>query len=204
MKNPKLSIIIVIMAIAVNIISTLCGIFIWLYDDMLPTSKYSFTCIILGVVGVSVYFFLKLIQSNEAEKNQGIIKKKDDLINTLTVQITDKDKRISELTAEVLAKKDLPEDIRKLQYKCEALESYRNSFPYEVAEGYVIYHIIRLELTATYSRWLIGGIFEDELWSFAIMRSADQKYKEMLRLVSSTEKPEDLKELEQSENLFWE
>ena len=70
--------------------------------------------------------------------------------------------------------------------------------------GTSIYYIIRLELTATYSKWLIGGIFEDELWSFAIMRSADQKYKEMLRLVSSTEKPEDLMELEQSENLFWE
>ena len=52
MKTPKLSILAIIAAIAVNIISTLCGIFIWQCDDMLPTSKYSFTCIILGVVGV--------------------------------------------------------------------------------------------------------------------------------------------------------
>lgn len=204
MKTPKLSILAIITAIAVNIISTLCGIVIWQCDDMLPTSKYSFTCIILGVVGVSVYFFIRLLQSNEANKNLSIIEKKDELINTLSKQIADKDSRISELVAEVVSKKDLPEDIKNLQSKCEALENYRSSFPYKVAEGYVIYNIIRLELTATYSKWLIVGIFEEELWSYPIMRPAEQKYKEMLRLVSSTNEPEDLKELEQSENLFWE
>jgi len=204
MKTPKLSILAIITAIAVNIISTLCGIFVWQCDDMLPTSKYSFTCIILGVVGVSVYFFIRLLQSNEANKNLSIIEKKDELINTLSKQIEDKDSRISELVAEVVSKKDLPEDIKNLQSKCEALENYRSSFPYKVAEGYVIYNIIRLELTATYSKWLIVGIFEEELWSYPIMRPAEQKYKEMLRLVSSTKEPEDLKKLEQSENLFWE
>lgn len=204
MKTPKLSILAIITAIAVNIISTLCGIFVWQCDDILPTSKYSFTCIILGVVGVSVYFFIRLLQSNEANKNLSIIEKKDELINTLSKQIADKDSRISELVAEVISKKDLPEDIKNLQSKCEALENYRSSFPYKVAEGYVIYNIIRLELTATYSKWLIVGIFEEELWSYPIMRPAEQKYKEMLRLVSSTKEPEDLKELEQSENLFWE
>ena len=204
MKTPKLSILAIITAIAVNIISTLCGIFVWQCDDMLPTSKYSFTCIILGVVGVSVYFFIRLLQSNEANKNLSIIEKKDELINTLSKQIADKDSRISELVAEVISKKDLPEDIKNLQSKCEALENYRSSFPYKVAEGYVIYNIIRLELTATYSKWLIVGIFEEELWSYPIMRPAEQKYKEMLRLVSSTKEPEDLKELEQRENLFWE
>ena len=204
MKTPKLSILAIITAIAVNIISTLCGIFVWQCDDMLPTSKYSFTCIILGVVGVSVYFFIRLLQSNEANKNLSIIEKKDELINTLSKQIEDKDSGISELVAEVVSKKDLPEDIKNLQSKCEALENYRSSFPYKVAEGYVIYNIIRLELTATYSKWLIVGIFEEELWSYPIMRPAEQKYKEMLRLVSSTKEPEDLKELEQSENLFWE
>ena len=204
MKTPKLSIFAIITAIAVNIISTLCGIFVWQCDDMLPTSKYSFTCIILGVVGVSVYFFIRLLQSNEANKNLSIIEKKDELINTLSKQIADKDSRISELMAEVISKKDLPEDIKNLQNKCEALENFRSSFPYKVAEGYVIYNIIRLELTATYSKWLIVGIFEEELWSYPIMRPAEQKYKEMLRLVSSTKEPEDLKELEQSENLFWE
>ena len=204
MKTPKLSILAIFTAVAVNIISTLCGIFIWQYDDMLPTSKYSFTCIILGVVGVSVYFFIRFLQSNEANKSLSIIEKKDELINTLSKQIADKDNRISELVAEVISKKDLPEDIKNLQSKCEALENYRSSFPYKVAEGYVIYNIIRLELTATYSKWLIVGIFEEELWSYPIMRPAEQKYKEMLRLVSSTKEPEDLKELEQSENLFWE
>ena len=204
MKTHKLSILIVITAIAVNIISTLCGIFIWQCEDMLPTSKYSFTCIILGAVGFSVYFFLRLFQSNEAEKNQDIIDKKDELINTLSKQIADKDSRISELVVEVFSKKDLSEDILKLQNKCEALENYRSSFPYKIAEGYVIYNIIRLELTATYSKWLIVGIFEDDLWSYPIMRPAEQKYKEMLRLISSTKEPEDIKELEQSENLFWE
>ena len=204
MKPLKTMTFTIITAIAVNVISTLCGIFVWLCDDMLPTSKYSFTCLILGIVGVAIYYFLKAFQLNEAEKSKEIIKDKDELIKTLSAQLKDKDNKISELVAEVASKKNLPEDIINLQNKCEALENFRSSFPYKIAEGYVIYYIIRLELTATYSKWLIGGIFEDELWSFAIMRSPDQKYKEMLRLVSSSKEPEDLKELEQSENLFWE
>ena len=204
MKTPKLSIIVIITAIAINIICTLCGVFIWHCDDMLPTSKFSFTCLILGTVGVTIYFLIKLFQANETQKNKDTIADKNALIDALGTQISEKDKKITELTAELLSKKDLPEDIRNLQYKCETLENFRSSFPYKVADGYVIYNIIRENLTAIYSRWLIVGVFEDELWSLAVTRPADQKYKEMLRLVSSTEKPEDLKELELSENLFWE
>ena len=204
MKTPKLSIIVIITAIAINIICTLCGVFVWHCDDMLPTSKFSFTCLILGTVGVTIYFLIKLFQTNETQKNKDTIADKNALIDALGTQISEKDKKITELTAELLSKKDLPEDIRNLQYKCETLENFRSSFPYKVADGYVIYNIIRENLTAIYSRWLIVGVFEDELWSLAVTRPADQKYKEMLRLVSSTEKPEDLKELELSENLFWE
>lgn len=204
MKTPKLSMLAIITAIAVNVISTLCGIMIWQCESMLLSSKYSFTCIVLGVVGVSVYFFIRLVQSNEENSNRSIIDKKDDLINTLSTQMKEKDERISELMADLLEKKNLPEDILKLQEKCEALENYRSSFPYKVADGYIIYNIIRLELTATHSKWFIVGIFEEELWAYPINRPADQKYKEMLRLVSSTKEPNDLKELEQGENLFWE
>ena len=204
MKPLKTMTFTIITAIAVNIISTLCGIFVWLCDDMLPTSKYSFTCIILGVVGVAIYYFLKVFQSNEAEKSKEIIKDKDDLINTLSAQLKDKDNKISVLEAEVTAKKNLPEDIINLQNKCDALENFRNSFPYKIAEGYVIYNIIRCQLTATYSKWLLVGVFEDELWSLAVTRPADQKFKEMLRLVSASKEPEDLKELEQSADIFWE
>lgn len=204
MKTPKLSMLAIITAIAVNVISTLCGIMIWQCESMLLSSKYSFTCIILGAVGVSVYFFIRLVQLNEENSNRSIIDKKDDLINTLSTQMKEKDERISELMADLLEKKNLPEDILKLQEKCEALENYRSSFPYKVADGYIIYNIIRLELTATHSKWFIVGIFEEELWAYPINRPADQKYKEMLRLVSSTKEPNDLKELEQGENLFWE
>ena len=75
MKTPKLTTLFVITAIAVNIVFTLCGILVWICDDMLPTSKYSFTCIILGAVGVSAYFFLNLFQTN-TEENEIEIKTK--------------------------------------------------------------------------------------------------------------------------------
>ena len=201
MKTPKLTILAIITAIAVNVISTLCGILIWQSEDMLLTSKFSFTCIVLLVVGVSIYFFIRFYDAKESEKFLNIIEEKDDYKGNLNTIISEQENRIYELAEEVYQKN---EDIKKLQDKCETLENYRSSFPYEVSDGYVIYNIIRLELTATYSKWLIVGIFEEDLWSYPILRPANQKYKEMLKLVSSTKEPEDLKELEQNENLFWE
>ena len=201
MKTPNLSILAIITAIAVNVISTLCGILIWQSENMFLLSKFSFTCIILIVVGVSIYFFIRFYEVKESEKIFKIIKEKDDYKGDLNAIISERENRIVELAEEVYQKN---EDINKLQYKCEALENYRSSFPYKVSDGYVIYNIIRLELTATYSKWLIVGIFEEDLWSYPILRPANQKYKEMLKLVSSTKEPEDLKELEQNENLFWE
>lgn len=201
MKTPNLSILAIITAIAVNVISTLCGILIWQSENMFLLSKFSFTCIILIVVGVSIYFFIRFYEAKESEKTFKIIKEKDDYKGDLNAIISERENRIVELAEEVYQKN---EDINKLQYKCETLENYRSSFPYKVSDGYVIYNIIRLELTATYSKWLIVGIFEEDLWSYPILRPANQKYKEMLKLVSSTKEPEDLKELEQNENLFWE
>lgn len=91
-----------------------------------------------------------------------------------------------------------------MQKKCQALEDFRNSFPCRIADGYIVYNIIRIELMPSFSKWLIVGTYEGELWSYVINRTESQKYKEMITLVADTKSPMDLKELNQSENLFWE
>ena len=50
MKTPKNSVLPIIAAVAVCILGTLCGIFVWSYENMLLTSKFSFTTIILAAV----------------------------------------------------------------------------------------------------------------------------------------------------------
>lgn len=193
MKNPKISILAIVTAVAINIISVLCGIMIWQCEDMLPTSKYSFTCIILAAVGFATYFFVRLLQSGD-----------ENTVKKLTAQIAEKDKKISQLASDLLDQKQSLDEIEVLQNKCQALESFRKSFPLTVKDSYTVYTIIRYELTATFSKWLICGIYDGELWSLNLVRTPEQLYKDMISLVESTDLPQEIQKFDLSEKLFWE
>lgn len=47
---------------------------------------------------------------------------------------------------EAARKEEAPSELEQLRRKCEALEKYRSSFPYTIAEGYVLYGVVRTEL----------------------------------------------------------
>ena len=89
--------------------------------------------------------------------------------------------------------------------KSEVLESYRNSFPCLVQPGYTVFNVIRTEVVPDkYSRWLIVGEFGDELWKTTIIRRDMQTYGEMLTLISKTETPDGITELNEQNALPWE
>ena len=101
--------------------------------------------------------------------------------------------------------KELKESVPEYKRKSEVLESYRNSFPCLVQPGYTVFNVIRTEVVPDkYSRWLIVGEFGDELWKTTIIRRDMQTYGEMLTLISKTETPDGITELNEQNALPWE
>ena len=101
--------------------------------------------------------------------------------------------------------KTLKETEPEYKRKSEVLESYRNSFPCLVQPGYTVFNVIRTEVMPDkYSRWLIVGEFGDELWKTTIIRRDMQTYGEMLTLISKTETPDGITELNEQNALPWE
>ena len=101
--------------------------------------------------------------------------------------------------------KTLKETEPEYKRKSEVLESYRNSFPCLVQPGYTVFNVIRTEVMPDkYSRWFIVGEFGNELWKTTIIRRDMQTYGEMLTLISKTETPDGITELNEQNALPWE
>ena len=101
--------------------------------------------------------------------------------------------------------KELKESVPEYKRKSEVLESYRNSFPCLVQPGYTVFNVIRTEVMPDkYSRRLIVVEFGDELWKTTIIRRDMQTYGEMLTLISKTETPDGITELNEQNALPWE
>lgn len=95
-------------------------------------------------------------------------------------------------------------DMELLRKKCETIENFRNSFPYRIAEGYILYNIMRTEIQVSgYSRWQLVGECDNQLWAYTLLRPDTQSYKEMLSLAAATSSPQELSELNISEQLLW-
>ena len=92
-----------------------------------------------------------------------------------------------------------------LKNKCDALETFRNSFPYKIADGYILYNIMRTNLqVGKASTWQIVGEYNGDLWECSIARPHTQSNKELLTLIASTKEPTEVGALNQSETLLWE
>ena len=96
-------------------------------------------------------------------------------------------------------------DNNSLMQKCAFLEQYRNSFPYQVADGYRILAIIKTGVEVSrYSRWMIVGESGNQLFSLDLIRPDNQSYKEMLQLIVSTNTPQEISSFSMHENVWWE
>lgn len=190
------------------IVSVLClfacayGIVVW-ETSLFITSK--FTMIFLGVaaLGFSVYVLTKALLSVGDDSTKKVLKEKDAQIETLAESLRDKTLKIKDLEELLKSEEAIPEDADKLRHKCESIEKFRNSFPYRISGNYVLFNIMRTELKSTHSKWMIAGEFKDQLWTCEIYRPDSQAYGELLTLISATDHPDKIQELDMCKELLW-
>ena len=161
--------------------------------------KYTLAFLVLAAGIALVYLLFKAFEEKTLKK--GYDKASEEI--SLLERQADELNRALKISEHNL--KTLKETEPEYKRKSEVLESYRNSFPCLVQPGYTVFNVIRTEVMPDkYSRWLIVGEFGDELWKTTIIRRDMQTYGEMLTLISKTETPDGITELNEQNALPWE
>lgn len=161
--------------------------------------KYTLAFLVLAAGIALVYLLFKAFEEKTLKKGYDKASEEISLLERQADELN-RSLKISEHNLKTL-KETEPEYKRK----SEVLESYRNSFPCLVQPGYTLFNVIRTEVVPDkYSRWLIVGEFGDELWKTTIIRRDMQTYGEMLTLISKTETPDGITELNEQNALPWE
>lgn len=154
--------------------------------------RYTLAFLALAAGIALVYSLLKGFEEKAVKKGY----------ETANEQIVLLERTANELRQNIQTLKETEPEYKR---KSEVLESYRNSFPCLVQPGYTVFNVIRTEVVPDkYSRWLIVGEFGDELWKTTIIRRDMQTYGEMLTLISKTETPDGITELNEQNALPWE
>ena len=209
MKTPKTKILFLASVLSVCLLALLAGIQI--HESQLPyMTKYSFFMFLIA--GLCA---LLILTSNAYERiaehlSGNLLKKKDEELKEAKQRLKKLQAQAEELKERVSAH-SVPKqeevsksDTELLLKKCETLEKFRNTFPYRIADGYILYNIMRTEIQVSgFSRWQLVGEFDGQLWEYTLLRPDTQSYKEMLSLAAATEAPAELGELNISEQLLW-
>lgn len=191
--------------VVINVFGLIAGIFIGM-SQILINSRYGFITIIFVVTGIADYFLMKyrdrriedrfLKRYTSAEEDAK--KYKDRLSEVAEERDCLRDR------LEYYTKGTVNEEYANLKQKCDTIEAFRNSFPYKIADGYVLYNIMRTDLQVGHaSTWQIVGDYNGELWEISVVRPLGQTYKEMLTLVAATQEPRQIETLNQSSTLLW-
>lgn len=226
MKIPKNKIALLVSILAVSALAVFCGILVMTSDSFTPNTKYSFTVLLLAIetAVIAVLFALQeqLTQRKDDAAAREEIADQEKAVAEKETELKDKTKAVAareeklkeqqeefvELKQKVLAaarKEDALSELEQLRRKCETLEKFRSSFPYTIAEGYVLFGVMRTELkVSSFSRWLLVGEIGGQLWAYSLLRPDTQSHKEMLCLAAGTHAPKELEELDLSKQLLWE
>lgn len=191
--------------IVINVFGLIAGIYIGM-SQILINSRYGFITIIFVVAGIADYFLLKYrdrrIEDHFLQRYSSAEEEARKYKDRLAEVAEERDNYRDRL--EYYTKGTVKEEYDNLRQKCEAIESFRNSFPYKIADGYVLYNIMRTDLQVGHaSTWQIVGDYNGELWEVSIVRPLSQTYKEMLTLVAATTEPNQIASLNQSTSLLW-
>ena len=226
MKIPKNKIALLVSILAVSALAVFCGILVMTSDSFTPNTKYSFTVLLLAIeAAVIVVLFTmqeQLIQRKDDAAARKEIADQEKAVAERETELKDKSKAVAvreeklkeqqeefvELKQKVLAaarKEDALSELEQLRRKCETLEKFRSSFPYTIAEGYVLFGVMRTQLkVSAFSRWLLVGEIGGQLWAYSLLRPDTQSHKEILCLAAGTHAPKELEELDLSKQLLWE
>lgn len=191
--------------VVINVFGLVAGIYIGM-SQILINSRYGFITIIFVVAGIADYFLLKYrdrrIEDHFLQRYSSAEEEARKYKDRLAEVAEERDNYRDRL--EYYTKGTVKEEYDNLRQKCEAIESFRNSFPYKIADGYVLYNIMRTDLQVGHaSTWQIVGDYNGELWEVSIVRPLSQTYKEMLTLVAATTEPNQIASLNQSTSLLW-
>ena len=191
--------------VVINVFALIAGIFIGM-SGILVNSRYGFITIIFVVAGIADYFLMKYrdrrIEDNFLKRYNSADEEARKYKDRLAEVAEERDNYRDRL--EFYTKGAVKEEYDNLRKKCETIEAFRNSFPYKIADGYVLYNIMRTDLQVGHaSTWQIVGDYNGELWEVSIVRPLSQTYKEMLTLVAATAEPNQIAALNQSSTLLW-
>lgn len=191
--------------VVINVFGLIAGIYIGM-SQILINSRYGFITIIFVVAGIADYFLLKYrdrrIEDHFLQRYSSAEEEARKYKDRLAEVAEERDNYRDRL--EYYTKGTVKEEYDNLRQKCEAIETFRNSFPYKIADGYVLYNIMRTDLQVGHaSTWQIVGDYNGELWEVSIVRPLSQTYKEMLTLVAATAEPNQIASLNQSTSLLW-
>ena len=226
MKIPKNKIALLVSILAVSALAVFCGILVMTSDSFTPNTKYSFTVLLLAIEAAVIAVLFTMQEQLTQRKDDAAARKEiadqEKAVAEKETELKDKTKAVAareeklkeqqeefvELKQKVLAaarKEDAPSELEQLRRKCETLEKFRSSFPYTIAEGYVLFGVMRTELkVSSFSRWLLVGEIGGQLWAYSLLRPDTQSHKEMLCLAAGTHAPKELEELDLSKQLLWE
>ena len=226
MKIPKNKIALLVSILAVNALAVFCGILVMTSDSFTSNTKYSFTVLLLAIEAAVIAVLFTMQEQLTQRKDDAAARKEiadqEKVVAERETELKDKSKAVAareeklkeqqeefvELKQKVLAaarKEDAPSELEQLRRKCETLEKFRSSFPYTIAEGYVLFGVMRTELkVSAFSRWLLVGEIGGQLWAYSLLRPDTQSHKEMLCLAAGTHAPKELEELDLSKQLLWE
>ena len=226
MKIPKNKIALLVSILAVSALAVFCGILVMTSDSFTPNTKYSFTVLLLAIetAVIAVLFTMQeqltqrkddaaareeiADQEKAGAEKETELKDKTKAVAAREEKLKEQQEEFVELKRKVLAaarKEDAPSELEQLRRKCETLEKFRSSFPYTIAEGYVLFGVMRTELkVSSFSRWLLVGEIGGQLWAYSLLRPDTQSHKEMLCLAAGTHAPKELEELDLSKQLLWE
>lgn len=189
----------------ITALSLVAGIFVGT-SDILINSRYGFIVIIFSAATAAV---CSIVCYRDDRLNDSYFKQ----FTTVNEESEKYKERMMEIAEERDSVKSqleyytsgtVKEEYEALKNKCEAIESFRNSFPYKIADGYVLYNIMRTDLqVGRTSTWQIVGDYNGNLWECSIVRPHTQSYKELLTLATSTKEPTEVGALNQSDTLLW-
>ena len=215
MKTPKTKFLFLAAVPAVCVLAALSGVLVC--ESSLPyMTKYSFIMLLLAGLCVLLVLMINSYEHVSEQLKGGLLVKKEEELEAAKVKQQETDQQLQASQKELRAlqfQMDEPEtakgsapasETELLRKKCEAIENFRNSFPYRIADGYILYNIMRTEIQVSgYSRWQLVGEFDNQLWEYSLLRPDTQSYKEMLSLAAATSSPQELSELNISGQLLW-
>lgn len=224
MKTPKTKFLFLTAVPALCILAALSGVLVC-ESDLPYMTKYSFIMILLaGLCMLLVLMLNSYERISEQLKGNLLVKKEEELeaarakrqeaeqelqtskkeLRALQFQLDELKAKISAFRPETAMPSAPVSETELLRKKCETIENFRNSFPYRIADGYILYNIMRTEIQVSgFSRWQLVGEFNNQLWEYTLLRPDTQSYKEMLSLAAATSSPQELGELNISDQLLW-